>query len=108
MITISLSTERSLGGKCVIFAPVNPLHISEQATLPVPARELWRYLSDTDRLTRTGGLPAVRFAPSADRKLKGHYEAEARMGPLRFRYEELPFEWVENRYYRVVRRFFTG
>lgn len=87
---------------------VNALQFSERIVLEAPVHEVWRFLYDTDRLNRTLGLPTVSYVPDADPARKGHYAAEARLGPIPLRYEEFPFEWVENRYYRVLRRFRSG
>ena len=84
------------------------LEFSERITLNVPIGDVWHFLYDTDRLNRSLGLPTVSFVPDPDTSKKGHYAAEARLGPIRLRYEEFPFEWVRNRYYRVLRRFVSG
>lgn len=87
---------------------MNALQFSERLTLRVPPRELWRFLYDTDRLNRSMRIPSISFQPDPDKKRKGHYLAEMRFGPLRIRYDEYPFEWVEERFYMVLRRFHSG
>ena len=84
------------------------LEISEDARIRVPVDKLWRFLYDTDRLNRSLGLPTVSYVPDPDPTKKGHYAAAIRLGPIKIRYEEFPFEWVEKRYYRVLRRFVSG
>lgn len=87
---------------------MNPLQFHERINLRVPPRELWRFLYDTDRLNRAIRLPAVSFLPHPDKKRKGHFTAEARLGLLPLRYEEFPFEWVQESFYRAMRRFDSG
>lgn len=69
---------------------------------------MWRFLYDTDRLNRSLKLPSISFQPDPDKKRKGHYVARARLGPIVLRYDEYPFEWIEEQYYHVLRRFQSG
>lgn len=71
-----------------------------------PAR-LWPLISDTGRLNREAGLGQVRFAP-LDGDTAARFEASAVLGGFPVTYEELPFEWTENREMRVVRRMRGG
>ena len=87
---------------------VELLDITEEANIKAPVQVLWRFLYDTDRLNRSLGLPTVSYVADPDPAKKGHYAAAIRLGPIKIRYEEFPFEWVENRYYRVLRRFVSG
>ena len=82
--------------------------LSRTARIRLPAQDLWSFLADTDRLNRNIDLSPVRFAPTLDRRRKGHYSAETRSYGRRVRYEEFPFEWVEGRFYQVLRRFSRG
>ena len=85
-----------------------PVSISTKATLHAPPEELWRFLSDTERLNRAVHLPVISFLPFPDRQKRGHYRAETAVYGLKLRYEEFPFEWVEGRFYQVERRFESG
>jgi class 3 adenylate cyclase len=85
-----------------------PVDVSAKATLAVPPDRLWAFLADTDRLNRTVALPPVQFVPLPDPSKKGHYRAEAKFLGLTMSYEEFPFDWVEGRHYRVLRRFESG
>ncbi len=87
---------------------MSTIYVSETIPVNVPVQDLWHFLYDTDRLNRSVGLPTVSFVPDPDPSKKGHYAAEARLGPIRLKYEEFPFEWAENHYYRVLRRFPSG
>ena len=85
-----------------------PVHLSVRTTLQVLPGVLWAFLADTDRLNRAVGIPRVRFLPDPDPGKKGHYQAEIRLWGWRWAYEEFPFDWMEGRYYRVLRRFLNG
>ena len=85
-----------------------PVDVSAKAAFAVPPGVLWSFLADTDRLNRAVSLPPVRFVPLPDPTRKGHYRAEARFMGVTLAYEEYPFDWVEGRHYRVLRRFDSG
>lgn len=82
--------------------------LSATTVLSVPVADVWSFLADTDRLNRHLELPEIRFTPSPDRDRKGHFLAETRSFGMRLGYEEFPFDWVEGRYYRTLRRFPRG
>ncbi|TQC47954.1 adenylate/guanylate cyclase domain-containing protein [Rhodococcus sp. WS4] len=82
--------------------------LSRKTRIRLPKQDLWSFLADTDRLNRTIDLSPVHFAPTLDRRRKGHYSAETRSYGRRVRYEEFPFEWIEGRFYEVLRRFSGG
>jgi len=69
--------------------------------------DVWSFFADTDRLNQIVGLPSVRFIPLSNGQ-KGHYRAVLRVLGIPVHYEELPFDWVEGRYYKVLRRFERG
>lgn len=85
------------------------ISLSEKVRLNVPIGALWTYLRNTDQLNRSIGLYPVSFEPDRDPDKKGHYRAVTKaLGLIPLRYEEFPFEWVENRYYKVLRVFESG
>jgi class 3 adenylate cyclase len=85
-----------------------PIPLSAKAVLQVSPEAVWAFLADTERMNRAIGLAPVRFVPLPDPAKKGHYRAETRFMGLRSEYEEFPFDYVEGRYYRVLRRFESG
>jgi class 3 adenylate cyclase len=85
-----------------------PLTVSAKIRIQVPLDLLWEFLSDTERLNRAVDLPAINFAPVPDPQKKGYYTAETTFLGMKLVYDELPFEWVRNRYYQVERRFASG
>jgi serine/threonine protein kinase len=73
-------------------------------------RQLWPYVSNTERLNRAAGLPAVRFTTEA---VAGESDRVRRFGRLRkagltAAWEEHPFEWVEARRMGVLRAYTEG
>ena len=84
------------------------MNVSLHAEIPLPPADVWAFLGDTDRLNRLVDLPSIRFRPPADSAEKGHYRAETHVFGMLVTYEEFPFEWVEPRWYRVLRRFDGG
>jgi len=76
--------------------------------LEAPPDRLWRYIADTNRLNQYAGLPQAvfRYVPEAD-------GGSGQVGETRYmgwtlRWDEHPFEWIEGRYYEVVRGYHNG
>ncbi|MGL5097986.1 MAG: protein kinase domain-containing protein, partial [Planctomycetia bacterium] len=69
---------------------------------------LWPLVSDTERLNRAIGLPAVKYTNRSDEEGVVHRMAEAKTSALTLRWEEHPFEWIEGRQLGVLRRFESG
>jgi class 3 adenylate cyclase len=72
-------------------------------------RQLWPAVSNTERLNRALGLPAVTFRDEPDPagggvKRFGQFQAAG----LKVSYREYPYEWVEGRRMGVVREFSQG
>ena len=86
---------------------MTPVYVSSSTRLEVPPMDVWSFFADTDRMNQLIGLPAVRFSPSPGGQ-KGHYRATIRILGVPVHYEELPFDWVEGRYYKATRRFARG
>lgn len=70
--------------------------------------QLWPHVSNTERLNRAAGLPAVRYEIRPDPLLRTRRVASARVGGLKMEWEEHPFEWVEGRRMGVLREFSRG
>lgn len=73
----------------------------------LPPLKLWPVLSNTDRFNRSIGWPEVTFDP---RLSPGDFAMQVRASvagyPIEWR--ELPFEWVEGRFFRLTRLFRGG
>ena len=87
---------------------LQPINLSATIKLRVTTEKLWQFLADTDRLDRAVGLPAINFTKNPDKNKKGYYHAATRFMGLTLEYEEYPYEWIEQRYYQVLRRFQKG
>jgi len=75
--------------------------------LPAPPEQVWPILADTDRLNRKIGLP--RTQPQAiGREPICLKQVKARMAGMGLVWEEIPFDWVEGRYYWVRRLIHNG
>ena len=72
-----------------------------------PAR-LWPYVSNTERLNRAAGLPAVEYVLRADPARGPRRFAAAKAAWFRMEWEEHPFEWIEGRRMGVLREFASG
>ncbi len=87
---------------------MRPIILDRQFELAVPRERLWPVLGDTDRLNRAQGLPPVTYhvLPRAQGGID--IEGEARVGIIRLRWLEHPFEWIEGRKHWVVREYRRG
>jgi serine/threonine protein kinase/class 3 adenylate cyclase len=71
-------------------------------------RQLWPHVSNTERLNRAIGLPAVEFTAQPRPDGGARRFAAARLGGLPAEWEEHPFEWVEPRRFGVLREYSRG
>lgn len=77
-------------------------------TLQSKARDLWPLVSDTDRLNRAVGLPAVKYRTEKD-PIRGLRKfGSFQLGALQVAWEEHPFEWIEGKRMGVLREFSSG
>jgi class 3 adenylate cyclase len=69
---------------------------------------IWSSLADTARFNEAASLPrhSVIEEPQPDGSVR--YYGEAKMGPVRLRWEDHPVNWVSNRWFEHVREFSTG
>lgn len=67
---------------------------------------LWPALADTDRLNRIMKSPALSVIPATDGAAR--FAMEVRLGGLKLRYFEDPFEWEAPERWRIRRRFASG
>lgn len=82
------------------------ISLGRRVRVDIPTAALWTFLFDTDRLNRALGLDAVAY--TSDPRHPGHRIGASRYAGVPVRYEELPFEWIEPRFYQVTRRFPSG
>jgi len=73
-----------------------------------PPEAVWPAIADTARFNEAAGLPRHRIQEQEQPDRSVRYFAEAKMGPIRLAWEEIPVEWVRNRWFRHERRFSRG
>ena len=73
---------------------------------PVP--EIWLVMSDTARFNEAAELPKqiIEDVPQSDGSVR--YMAHANLGLLRLAWEEMPVNWVSNRWFEHCRHFHKG
>ena len=73
---------------------------------PVP--EIWPVMSDTARFNEAAELPKqiIEDVPQSDGSVR--YMAHANLGLLRLAWEEMPVNWVSNRWFEHCRHFHKG
>ncbi|MET4700734.1 class 3 adenylate cyclase [Constrictibacter sp. MBR-5] len=73
-----------------------------------PPEAVWPALADTGRFNEATGLPkhVIREETQPDGSVR--FFAEARVGPLRLAWEDIPVEWVTGRWLRHMRVFSRG
>ena len=76
--------------------------------LDASPRQLWPHVSNTDRLNRALGLPAVPFATEYDPDEGVKRFGRLKTAGLHVSWREHPFEWVEGRRLGVLREFRQG
>lgn len=82
-----------------------PIPVVRELTLPVPPEALWPEISNTNRLNRAVGIPAQMKGEPAE----GYSRmVSSSLFGLPLRWKELPFEWIDARYFKVVREFASG
>ncbi len=76
--------------------------------IPVPRRQLWRYVSDTQRINRIAGLFRIDYdyRPLASGGSEVH--GRARTGGMTLRWIEHPGEWIEHEHFRITREYHSG
>ena len=86
---------------------VKPLRLTRRLTLDMPAAAFFQAATMTDRVERVTGLPPARFTMSREPGGRQALRADARFLGVPVHWYELPFEWVDGRYW-VVHRLFEG
>ena len=71
-------------------------------------RQLWPYVTNTDRLDRALGFPPVRYSYRPDPDRGARLFAEASKAGMPEAWEEHPYEWVEPRRMGVLREYTRG
>ncbi len=70
--------------------------------------QLWPHVTNTERLNRAAGLPAVEYRIVKDPVRGIRRFGSFRLGGIKIEWEEHPFEWIEGSKMGVVREFSSG
>jgi serine/threonine protein kinase/class 3 adenylate cyclase len=76
--------------------------------LAASPRELWPYVSNTDRFNRAVGIPAVEFSASVAPSGAVHRFGRFRKAGVTNVWREHPFEWIEGQRMAVLREYSEG
>lgn len=76
--------------------------------LASPPRLLWPHVSNTERLNRAIGVAPVAFETQPDPRGGTQRFGNVRVAGLTLKWQEHPFEWVEERRMGVLREFSSG
>jgi adenylate cyclase len=77
-------------------------------TLEAAPDRLWRYVADTNRLNQYAGLPEFTFHYVPEPDGGSRQIGETRYMGWGLQWEEHPFEWIEGRYFKVIRSYLNG
>ncbi len=70
--------------------------------------QLWHYVADTNRINQYAGLPEFTFRYIPEPDGGSRQIGETRVMGWRLQWEEHPFEWIEGRYFKVIRSYQNG
>ncbi len=70
--------------------------------------QLWPYVSNTERLNRAIGLPAVTYRTENDPKIGLRKFGSFKLSGVSVSWEEHPFEWIEGSRMGILREFDAG
>src|ERR1700741_3985085 len=73
-----------------------------------PPERVWRGISATDRFNRACGLPAVEYRDEPQNDGTTRRFCSTHKFGMDLDYEELPFHWVHERFFEVVRVYSKG
>ncbi|MCZ8513576.1 DUF5939 domain-containing protein [Paenibacillus filicis] len=80
-----------------------------ERVFPLPRRQVWELLSQTDHLNRVIGLFPLRSRQYRFQGSSFYQELSAKIaGVVPIRWEEHPFQWIRDRNYSVVREYAGG
>lgn len=95
--------------------PSVPVHESESIidvelswNLKSSRQELWPYISHTERINEALGLPAVAYSNRRNEEGQLHRFGSVRAAGMTIKWQEHPFEWVEESRFGVLREFQGG
>ncbi|HEX7064989.1 MAG TPA: adenylate/guanylate cyclase domain-containing protein, partial [Bacillales bacterium] len=76
--------------------------------IPLPRRQVWDLLANTDHLNRLIGLFPIQYGGLHNNESLVYHEIHAKVaGVIPLKWKEYPFEWTKYRFY-AVERLYTG
>ncbi len=81
---------------------------TEHWELASDPEEIWPYVSNTERLNRAIGLPAVTYRTQYDEQRGIRKFGSFRISGVQVAWEEHPFEWIEANRMGILREFQSG
>jgi adenylate cyclase len=86
------------------------MHLKFVWKIPIGATpgDLWRYIADTNHLNQYAGLPEFTFRYVPEQDGGSRQIGETHYLGWRLHWDEHPFEWIEGRYYEIVRTYHNG
>ncbi|WP_442510593.1 protein kinase domain-containing protein [Novipirellula sp. SH528] len=81
---------------------------TEQWELASDPEEIWPFVSNTERLNRAIGLPAVIYRSEFDEQRGMRKFGSFRISGVQVAWEEHPFEWIEAKRMGILREFQSG
>jgi class 3 adenylate cyclase len=90
------------------YLPCMNLKFVWKIPIEAPPDKLWRYIADTNRINQYAGVPEFTFKYIPESDGGSRQVGETNYMGVRLRWDEHPFEWVEGRYYEIVRTYHNG
>jgi len=87
---------------------MRPLSYTESFEIDLPPDVLWEPLSNVDRVNQLAGFPPVVYEYALDEKGQTLVFGNAKLGPIKMRWQEFTARWTEGEYYVLNRRFENG
>jgi class 3 adenylate cyclase len=88
---------------------MRPVELFTSVELGSQAKDVWPYITDTDRANRlVGGRPVQYEAIEEGSSTSARFVATTDVGGFHVTYEESPFEWTLNKSFSVYRRMRGG
>jgi len=87
---------------------MKPIQFNQIFEVKAPLAKAWEIFSNTEKLNRSMGLPPVTYEKGGESSSTPLRKAQSKMMGMTLRWEEAPFEWVQEQYYSEERRFMNG
>lgn len=79
-----------------------------EISLDASLHKVWRYVSDTDRINQFLGEPPIEYEDLPDTRGGSSKLGSQKNTGFTLKFHELPSEWIEEKYFQIVREHITG